>query len=61
MYKRLQGSAREIKEISFGTESLKQDYLDILEEVKSDAMYTAKYDENSDTGTTHSGMPKLRR
>ena len=42
-YKKLQDSEREIKEISFDSsiESLKQDYPDILEGIKSDVMYKA--------------------
>ena len=43
------------------TKSLKQDYLDIFEGVKSDIMCTTQYDKNSDIGTTHLGMPKVRR
>ena len=63
MYKKLQGSEREIKEISFdsSTESLKQDYLYIFEGVKSNVMYTAQHDENSNAGTTNLGMPNMRR
>ena len=63
MYKRLQNGEREIKEISFdsNTESLKQDYLNIFGGITSDVMYTAQYDESSDAGTTYLGMPKIRR
>ena len=58
MYERLQDSEREIKELSFdsNTQSLKQDYLDTFEGLKSDIIYTAQYDENSDTGTTYLGI-----
>ena len=45
----------------FKTESLKQDYLDIFEGVKSEITYTVQYDENSDTGTAYIRMPKMRR
>ena len=50
--KKLQDSEREIKEISFdsNTESLKDNYLDIFEGVKWDVMYTAQYDENNNMG-----------
>ena len=60
--KKLQDSEREIKEISFdsNTESLKQDYLDMFECIKSDVMYTAQCDENSDLGATYLGMPKIK-
>ena len=63
MYNKLQDSEREIKEISFDihTESLKQDYLDMFEGVKSDVIYTAQYAENSNIGTTYLGMPKMIR
>ena len=40
---------------------MKQDYLDTFEGVKSDAMYTVQYDENSDIRTTYIGMPQMRR
>ena len=58
MYKKLQDSEREMKEISFDSkaESLKQDYLDIFEGVRSDVMYTAQYDENHYIGTTYLGI-----
>ena len=48
MYKKLQDGEREIKEISFdpNSEGLKQDTLAAFEGVKSDVMYTAKYDDN---------------
>ena len=38
---------KEIKEISFdsNTESLKEDYLDIIEGVKADVMYTVQYED----------------
>ena len=54
MYKMLQYSGREIKEISFdsNTEHLKQDYLDIFEDIKSDAIYTTQYHKKTDIGTT---------
>ena len=42
-------------------ESLKQDYQDIFEGIKSNTMYTAQYDENSAIGTTYLRMPKMRR
>ena len=63
MYKSLQEGEREIKEISFdsNTESLKQGYLDIFEGVISDVMHTAQYDENINTGTTYLEMPKMKR
>ena len=55
MYTMLQDGQREIKETTFesNTESLKQNYLDILEGLKSNIMYTAQYHENSDIGTTY--------
>ena len=40
---------------------MEQDYLDIFEGVKPDVMHTAHCDENSDKGSTHWGMPKMRR
>ena len=40
---------------------MRQDYLDIFEGIKSNAMHTAQYDENIDIGTAYFGMPKLRR
>ena len=47
MYKTLQDREREIKEISFdsNTENLKQDYLVIFKVGKSDVMYTTLCDE----------------
>ena len=50
-----------IKEISFdsNTVSLKQDYLDIFEHIKSDVMNSAQYDENSDIRMTYVGIPKI--
>ena len=42
-------------------ESLKQDYLDIFEDIKSYIMYTAQYDETSDIGTIYLRMPKMTR
>ena len=61
--KKLQNGEREMKEISFDSyiESLKQDYLDILQSVKSDIMYAAQYEKNSDIGTTYLEIPKMRR
>ena len=35
--------------------------LDIFEGVKSDFMYTAQYDENSDIGTNYLWKPKMER
>ena len=63
MYYKLQDSEGDVKKISFGSNSerLKQDYIDIFEGVKSDVMYTAKYDKNSDTGTTYIGTSEMRR
>ena len=40
---------------------MKEDYLDVFERVKSDVMYTAQNDENSDTWRTYLGMSKMRR
>ena len=54
---------REVKQISFdlNSERLKQDYLDVFEGVMSDVICTAKYDENSDIGTTYLGIFIMRR
>ena len=63
MYKRLKDGEREVKEISFhpNSERLKQDCMDVFEEAKSDVMYTARHDENSDIGTTYIRTSKMRR
>ena len=39
---------------------MKHDYLYIFGGIKSDVMYAAEYDENSDKGTTHLGMSKMK-
>ena len=54
---------KEVNGISFdlNSEGPKKDYLDIFEGVTSDVTYTAKYDENSDTGTTYLETSKMRR
>ena len=52
---------RSRKSFDSNTESLKQDYLDIFEGVKSDVIYSVQYDESSDLGTTYIGIPKMRR
>ena len=59
MYKKLKDGEREIKEIRLdvNTERLSRN----IKRIKSDIMYTAQYDENSGTGTTYLGMPKMRR
>ena len=46
MYEKLQEGEREVKEMSFSSkvESLKWEYLDIFEEVKSDVTFTVQYD-----------------
>ena len=41
--------------------SLKQEYLDMFDRVKSDGTYIVKYDENSDIRTTYLGMLKMKR
>ena len=63
MYKMLQNGESEIKKVSFdsNTASLKQDCIHIFEGFKSDVMYVAQDDENSDIGTTYLGMPKMKR
>ena len=63
MYKKLQNGERQVKEISLDPNSLrlKQDYLDIFEGVRSDVIYTAKYAENRDIGTTYLEITKIRR
>ena len=63
LFKTLQDVERQIKKISFdlNTESLKQDYLDTFEGIKSDVMYTTQYEENSEIGKTYLGVTKMRR
>ena len=63
MYEKLWDGEREVKEISFdpNSERLKHEFPDIFEGVKSDVMYTAKYDENSDIETTYLGSSTMRR
>ena len=48
MYKKLWNGERNLKEISYdsNSEKLKQNYQVIFERVKSDAVSVAKYDEN---------------
>ena len=41
--------------------SLKQEYLDIFEGVKSDIMYTAQYDNNRDIGIRYLGISWMGR
>ena len=60
MYKKLQDSKREIKDICFDSKA-ETGVLDIFEGVKSDVMYIAQYDENSDIGARYLGMPKMRK
>ena len=50
MYKKLEDGETEVKEIIVdqNSERLKQDYLYIFEGVKSDVIYTAKYDVNKE-------------
>ena len=50
-------------ELSFDpySERLKQDHLNLYEGVKSDVMYTTKYDKNSNLWTTYLRISKMRR
>ena len=50
----------EIMLIQYIPERLKEDYLDIFEGVMSYVMYTTKYDENSDIGTTYLRVSMMR-
>ena len=54
---------KEVKEIKFdpNSERLKQVYIHVFERVKSDVMYTTKYDENGDIRTTYLGTSKMKR
>ena len=51
----MQVTERNVKETDFNPdpERLRQDYLDVFEAVKLEKTYTAKYDEDYDTGTVH--------
>ena len=42
-------------------ERLKLDYLDVFKGVKSEILYTAKYDEDYDIGTTCIGRSSMKR
>ena len=63
MYKSLQDGQQEVKEIGFDpySERFKQNYLAVLGKVKSDIMYTAIYNENSDIWTTYLGTSIMKR
>ena len=63
MYKRLQDSERDVKEVSYNSnsESLKQEYLHIFEGVNSGIVYTTQYDDNNNIGTTYLDMSRMRR
>ena len=63
IYRRIHESEREVREMSFilNIDSLKCQYVNICEGVKSDVAYTVQYDENSDTGTIYLGMSKMKR
>ena len=63
MYKRLQEEERDAKEIDFNLEPerLRQNYMDVLEGVKLEIMYMAKYDKDCDIGTMCMGTSNIRR
>ena len=60
MYKRLQVTEKDAKEIHFNPdlERIILYYLDIFEEIKSENFYIAKYDKDCDIATTYIGKVK---
>ena len=64
IYDRLKEEDRQVMELDFGDtpDTLKGEYLDMYDGVKSEVLSTIKFDENSDLSTTYLGrmdMPRL--
>ena len=62
MYKRIQIGVKDVKEIDFNPdpERLRQEYLHAFEGIKSEIIYTARYDKDHDIGTTYKGTLNMR-
>ena len=63
IYCKLKGEESETLDMDFGInpETLKSNYLDMYEGVHTEMIYTNRFDENSDLGTTYLGQTKMTR